>query len=106
MPNGHFELTFGNGTTLGRTPEPGNKIVVEYLSVSGDAANFSDIFEPVNEIQINASTTRTPTITTEAESSGGAEKETLESIRKNAPFQYAASKQNGNSCRLLFTCIT
>ena len=93
MPNGHFELTFGNGTTLGRTPEPGNKIVVEYLSVSGDAANFSDIFEPVNEIQINASTTRTPTITTEAESSGGAEKETLESIRKNAPFQYAAQNR-------------
>lgn len=93
MPNGYFELTFGNGTTLGKTPAPGNKIVVEYLSVSGAAANFAEVFEPVSEIQVNETTSRTPTITVESKSAGGAEKETIESIRKNAPFQYAAQNR-------------
>ena len=93
MPNGYFELTFGNGTTLGKTPEPGNKIVVEYLSVSGATANFAEVFEPVNAIEINETTDRTPTITVESKSAGGADKESLESIRKNAPFQYASQNR-------------
>lgn len=93
MPNGFFELTFGNGTTLGKTPEPGNKIVVEYLSTQGPSSNFAETFEPVNAVQINANTTLVPTITTESASSGGAEKESLESIRKNAPFQYASQNR-------------
>ena len=93
MPNGFFELTFGNGTTLGQTPEPGNKIVVEYLSVAGEDANFAETFEPVNAISINSTTDRVPTITTESKSAGGAQKETTESIRKNAPFQYASQNR-------------
>lgn len=93
MPNGFFELTFGNGTTLGRTPAPGNKIVVEYLSTNGPDSNFAETFEPVNAVQINANTELVPTITTESVSSGGAEKESLESIRKNAPFQYASQNR-------------
>ncbi len=93
MPNGHFELTFGNGTTLGRTPLPGNKIVVEYLSVAGSSANFAEVFEPVNGVQVTETTTRVPVITTTAKSSGGASKESLESIRRNAPFQYAAQNR-------------
>ena len=93
MPNGFFELTFGNGTTLGRTPAPGNKIVVEYLSTQGPNSNFAETFEPVNAVQINANTELVPTITTESVSTGGSEKESLESIRKNAPFQYASQNR-------------
>ena len=94
MPNGYFELTFGNGTTLGKTPDAGNKIVVEYLSVSGEDANFAEIFEPVSAIaNVAPSTSQVPTVTTETRSSGGADKESIESIRKNAPFQYASQNR-------------
>ena len=93
MPNGHFELTFGNGTTLGRTPLPGNKIVVEYLSVAGQDANFAEVFEPVNAVSVSETTDRVPVVTTVSKSAGGSEKETLESIRKNAPFQYASQNR-------------
>ena len=36
-PNGNYELSFGNGTTLGKAPEAGTKVVVSYLRSSGDA---------------------------------------------------------------------
>ncbi len=94
MPNGFFELTFGNGATLGKTPQPGNKIVVEYLSVSGADANFAEVFEPVAAIaNVAPGINQVPTVTTETRSSGGADKESIESIRKNAPFQYAAQNR-------------
>ena len=94
MPNGYFELTFGNGTTLGKTPQPGNKIVVEYLSVAGANANFAEIFEPVSAIaNVAPNVNQVPSVTTETKSAGGSEKETIESIRKNAPFQYASQNR-------------
>jgi len=32
VPNGYYELTFSDGTVLGKAPAAGNKIVVQYLS--------------------------------------------------------------------------
>lgn len=97
MPNGQFELTFGNGTTLGKTPEAGNKVVVEYLSVAGASANFAELFEPVNSLSVTTDddnqTQRIPVVTTVSKSAGGASKESLESIRRNAPFQYASQNR-------------
>lgn len=96
-PNGFFELTFGNGTTLGKSPEAGNKIVVEYLSSSGSDANNASTFTPVNQLSFvnNAgqNVNTTVNVTTVNNSSGGTEKESIESIRKNAPFQYAAQNR-------------
>jgi len=92
-PNGSFELTFGNGTTLGRTPAAGTKITVTYLSVSGELADKATIFEPSSQINITDTVSKTPTVTTTARSAGGGEKESIESIRKNAPFQYAAQNR-------------
>lgn len=93
MPNGYYELSFGNGTTLGRTPLAGNKITVDYLSSSGPNANEAYIFEAAEQIKVTNLISRTPTITTVAKGAGGGEKESLESIRKNAPFQYAAQNR-------------
>lgn len=93
MPNGFFELTFGNGTTLGRTPTPGSKITVSYLSVNGADADKALLFEPSAQIKINETVSRTPTVTTTSRSAGGGDKESVESIRKNAPFQYAAQNR-------------
>jgi hypothetical protein len=93
MPNGYYELSFGNGTTLGQTPKSGYKIVVQYLSCNGEAGNNALIFQPADTIKINNTTNRTPKVTTRSRSVGGAEKESIESIRKNAPFQYAAQNR-------------
>lgn len=96
-PNGYFELTFGNGTTLGKSPTAGNKIVVEYLASSGEDANNASVFTPVNQFtftnNIGSSVSVDFNVTTVNNSSGGSEKETIESIRKNAPFQYAAQNR-------------
>lgn len=97
-PNGYYELTFGNGSTLGAVPRPGSKITVEYLSVSGAAANGARIFEPVNTVEVTEPPSgvgieRFPIVSTVSRSVGGGEKETLASIRRNAPFRYATQNR-------------
>lgn len=93
MPNGFYELSFGNGTTLGQVPEVGAKITVDYLSTNGPSADEAFEFEPVDQIIITDVVSRTPTVSTQIKAVGGGEKETIESIRKNAPFQYAAQNR-------------
>lgn len=87
-PNGFYELTFGNGVRLGSYPQPGNKIEVYYYTVSGPEANGARTFNPastLNGLSVN--------VTTKAISVGGAYKESNESIRKNAPYVYAAQNR-------------
>ena len=93
MPNGYFELSFGNGTTLGQTPPAGGKITVDYLAVNGDAADGALTFEPASLIKITDTVSRTPVVSTYSKSVGGGEKETIESMRKNAPYQYASQNR-------------
>ncbi len=91
-PNGFYELTFGDGVTLGKAPVAGNKIVVEYLQVNGSKANGATAFTANNRIQVGASNYDVTPITN-INSIGGAEEETMASIRKNAPFQYATQNR-------------
>jgi hypothetical protein len=91
-PNGYFELSFGNGRTLGQAPSVGSKITVEYLSVSGDASDTAKVFSPQNQITVG-SEQYSVTVSTVSNSVGGSEKETIDSIRKNAPFQYASQNR-------------
>lgn len=93
MPNGYYELSFGNGTTLGETPTPGAKITVSYLASQGANADNALTFAPVDSVTITATDTKRPRVTTVQRSAGGGEKESIESIRKNAPFQYAAQNR-------------
>ena len=96
-PNGFFELTFGNGTTLGKAPEAGNKVEVTFLESNGEDGNNADTFTPDDQLtftnNIGASVSVDVDVTTLTRSSGGGEKESIESIRKNAPFQYAAQNR-------------
>lgn len=92
-PNGFYELSFGNGTTLGQTPEAGYKITVTYLNTNGASADNALIFEPLDQIAVSETVSRTPVVSTISRSAGGGEKESIESIRKNAPFQYAAQNR-------------
>tara|TARA_B110000977_G_C11091284_1_gene496995 strand:- start:1951 stop:3774 length:1824 start_codon:yes stop_codon:yes gene_type:complete len=91
-PNGFYEITFGDGITLGAAPEAGNKIVIEYLQVSGSIANGASAFIAKSKIQVLGSDYDVNTLTF-TNSIGGAEEETMSSIRKNAPFQYATQNR-------------
>ena len=91
-PNGFFELSFGDGVNLGRAPVAGNKVIITYLSTKGSVANGATRFTPINGITING-TSYNISATTKTVSVGGDEKETIESIRKNAPYQYAAQNR-------------
>ena len=88
-PNGNFELTFGNGTTIGIAPTPGQVVEVNYLRTKGAEANNIATLEVVTSPFTNA----TVSVTSNNRSSGGRAKESAESIRKNAPFQYATQNR-------------
>ena len=91
-PNGLFELSFGNGVTLGKAPILGGRIEVEYLSVAGVLANNAKTFSSQNSVTVNG-VNYPVTVSTEIVSVGGDTRETIESIRKNAPFQYASQNR-------------
>lgn len=96
-PNGFYELSFGNGNTLGITPSAGNKVEVEYISCSGSIANGAKVFTSTEQLSVkktNGDVIETVIDNTTIFSSiGGSEKETNESIRKNAPFQYTTQNR-------------
>ena len=91
-PNEFFELSFGDGITFGVTPKAGYKIEVDYLSVQGPAANDGALFTPISQVNVggNGYTITAQTVTN---SLGGDIKETNQSIRTNAPFQYATQNR-------------
>ena len=91
-PKGQYELTFGNKTVLGRSPVAGNKVTVEYLSVSGADANGAKVFTPQSQVTVNDQNF-TLQVSTVSNSFGGSDKETMESIRTTAPFQYATQNR-------------
>ena len=92
VPNGYYELNFGDGTSFGKSPEPGEKIVITYLSSKGAAANNATVFNPNNQIRINGIDYVLTTVTA-GESTGGASRQSIESIRQLAPIAYASQKR-------------
>jgi len=91
-PNGFYELNFGDGISFGKSPEPGNKIEVEYLSVQGADANGASTFKPSDEILVNG-VNYPLLINTVANSLNGSDVQSIESIRQNAPIAYAAQQR-------------
>jgi len=91
-PNGYYELTFGDGNALGVVPAAGNKIEVDYLVSSGADANTATAFAASNTVTVN-SVAYPLSVTTVTRSASGSAKESIESIRKNAPFQYATQNR-------------
>lgn len=91
-PNGYYELSFGDGSTFGIAPSAGKKITVQYLSTAGAEANGAIVFTPKQSFSTD-DFTATINVTTIAASAGGGEKESIESIRQNAPFQYATQNR-------------
>lgn len=91
-PNGNFELSFGDGETFGIAPVAGNRIEIQYISTNGSDANGATTFSPVSQLTAG-NITVTLNTSTFNNSTGGDNKETIASIKKNAPFQYASQNR-------------
>lgn len=91
-PNGTYELNFGDGTSFGKSPDPGEKIVVTYLSSKGAVANNGTIFNPSSTVTVN-SVSYPLAVVTVTESSGGSARQSIESIRQLAPIAYASQQR-------------
>tara|TARA_R100000734_G_C3319226_1_gene114681 strand:- start:5387 stop:7216 length:1830 start_codon:yes stop_codon:yes gene_type:complete len=92
VPNGFYEIIFGDGTTTGKAPVAGNKIIIDYLSTQGTVANGASSFSPSSNITVNGVNYDIITVT-EAASAGGAYKESIESIRQNAPIAFTSQRR-------------
>jgi hypothetical protein len=91
-PNGFYEIHFSDGVTFGRAPIPGNKIVINYLSTIGAEGNGGVAFNPTDTITVDGSA-YTLGVTTVSNSASGADKQSLESIRLNAPISFATQQR-------------
>jgi len=91
-PNEFYQLTFGANDILGQAPISGGKIVVDYISTAGPDANTAQTLTPIDQISIGG-VSYSITSTTTAKAAGGDFKESSESIRRNAPFQYATQNR-------------
>ena len=88
-PNGKFEISFGDGV-LGKKPDAGSIISIKYLTTNGAAANGLSSFTTVDPIFNGVNK---PTITSTGATTGGSSKESLESIRSNAPLQFVSQNR-------------
>ena len=82
---GKFEVTFGDGI-LGRKPQQGNIVILEYIVSNKSLSNGASTFVPAGSIGGFSNIT----VTANSVSQGGSEPESKESIRFNAPLQYTA----------------
>ena len=91
-PNGSYEITFGDGITTGKTPAAGEVIRVTYLSTSAAAANSATSFTPQSEITVD-DVDYTISVSTVSRAAGGSDKESIDSIKANAPISYASQNR-------------
>ena len=92
VPNGHYEIIFGDGLSSGKAPVTGNKIEIDYLSTAGTVANGATAFTTTAQITVN-SINYGITATTTSTSAGGSYKESIESIRQNAPIAFSSQRR-------------
>jgi len=82
--DGKFEAYFGDGT-IGQSLSDGNIVILEYVVSNKTEANGASTFT----LSGSVGSFTDVTITTVSSAQGGAEAQTKESIRYNAPLQYA-----------------
>ena len=85
IESGKFEVYFGDGI-VSQSLSDGNIVFLQYVVTNKTLANGSFSFTSPSAID----TVTNITITTVANASGGAEPETIQSIKLNAPLDYAA----------------
>ena len=88
-PNGYYELFFSDGHVLGQRPVEGNIINVSYVSTNHIDGNGAKTFT-LNEFGGAGYTIETTTV---SNSAGGSDRETMSSIKLNAPRSYTAQNR-------------
>ena len=83
--DGQYEIYFGDGI-VGTKLEDGNIVILEYIVTNTSSSNGASKFS----LSGNIGGFNNVTITTDSNSQGGAIAETNQSIKFNAPLQYAA----------------
>ena len=84
VEDGKFEVYFGDGV-VGTKPTDGNIVILEYIVTNKDKANGASVFSGTTvagESDI--------TVATLVQATGGADAETIESIKYNAPLDYSS----------------
>lgn len=80
--DGKYQIYFGDGI-IGKTIDDGNIVVVSYLITNGPAANGADAFKATAALSGHTNFD----IDVIVNGSGGAERESVDSIKFNAPLQ-------------------
>jgi hypothetical protein len=91
-PNGFYQLSFGGNGVLGLSPAAGNAIEVAYIATNGVVANGATTYTASSQVTV-LGIAYGLTVSSPSKSVGGDSKETIESIRRNAPFQYATQNR-------------
>ena len=86
--SGYYEVFFGDGVT-GFKPSNNNIVTIDYVITEGDESNGANTFSMVDNIGGYSNIT----VTTAVKAAGGAEQETLESIRFNAPLTFTTQNR-------------
>ena len=86
--NGFYEIYFGDGVT-GAKPTNNNIVTLDYVFSSGVEANGSNVFTMTDSVGGFSEIT----VSTVSNASGGADQETLESIRFNAPLTFTSQNR-------------
>jgi len=87
-PDGLFEISFGDGT-IGTALENGNRVLIEYGTTESTAANGAGVFTMVDPIDSFTDVS----ITTAQPARGGTERESIDSIKRNAPLTFASQNR-------------
>ena len=85
VEDGKFEVYFGDGI-LGNAVEDGNIIIMNYVVTNKGAANGASTFSSSAAID----TVNSVNVRTVSSSAGGSEPESIESVKYNAPLDYAS----------------
>ena len=86
--DGNYEIYFGDGITSKKLIG-GNVVTIEWLSTDGVSAIGASVFNLIDSISGNVNVA----IATIDKSAGGADRETKESIKFNAPLTYIAQNR-------------
>ena len=88
-PDGHYEVSFGDNI-LGKKPKAASVITIKYLVTDGAAANGLSVFTTTDPLFDGLTK---PTITVSTSTTGGGTKESIESIRANAPLNFLSQNR-------------
>ena len=87
-PSGYYEVYFGDGVT-GFKPTNNNIVTIDYVITKGKESNGANSFTMVDEIGGYDSIA----VTLDTAAAGGADEETMESIRFNAPLTFISQNR-------------